>query len=169
MTQTFHQAEALIQGLEEHTNIQKIELNTPGAFLLKNFLTPNECQYIKLWIYTEWFRFFIDETEKIQYSSLQDEYNPRYRDNDRCVALSLELARRLYERIKPFLPEQIKVQGEWDLCGLNEAFRYVWISFLIIVAVSIFSLQRKQMLFLYISLFIGLFLLCTSHCICSCT
>lgn len=112
MAQTFQSADHLAKGLQGPSKITKIPLNTPGAFVLRGLLSPQECQ------------FFIDETEKLEYGSLKDEYNPQYRDNDRCVAVSTKLAMKLYERIQPFLPEQVDIQGKWDICGTNEAFRF---------------------------------------------
>ena len=47
--------------------------------------------------------------------------NKEVRDNTRVMVDDPDLAKRLFERAKPFLPVRM---GSWNLLGINERFRY---------------------------------------------
>jgi hypothetical protein len=106
-----------IQLLREVTDlspIRRVDLKTDGAFLLYNVLSPKECEY------------YIAQTEALGYSSLEGEYNPRYRKNDRVICVSLELAKLLFDRVKPFIPATVQFgEHDFDAHGCNEVFRFV--------------------------------------------
>jgi len=99
------------------------------AFILHNVLSGEECQY------------FIDQAESLGMTDTN--YSHSIRINDRVCARSEEVARVLFERIRPFLEDSIEIEndnwpysgtcprgvshdfpsGTWTPIGLNECFR----------------------------------------------
>lgn len=84
-------------------------------FVIRNFFTPEECEA------------HIAKSEAIGYGDAPITTARGFvmrkdiRNNDRVMVDSLPLAEALMERIHPFLPQRF---GVWELCGLNERFRY---------------------------------------------
>lgn len=82
---------------------------------VSNFLSPEECLQ------------FINKSEELGYELAKvnmgqsHRVNTRVRDNDRVFLNDPDLAQKLFERAKPFLPAQI---GNSNLIGLNELFRF---------------------------------------------
>lgn len=72
--------------------VEKVDL-IPGAFLLKNVLSPKQCQHL------------INYTENKGYSPL----NLRFRTNDRLIIPNQQVADYCYERIKEFIPDEITI------------------------------------------------------------
>ena len=105
-------------------NIQRkdIELGAGSrCFLLHGLLTREEC------------RFYIEETERVGYSSLSDLFDSEYRSNDRLLSISEELAEGLYRRLEPYLERRDIVrirpvgfgnEGTWKPHRLNECFKF---------------------------------------------
>jgi hypothetical protein len=54
------------------------------------------------------------------------DYPRNYRDNDRAIHDDPQLAQRIFERIRPFLPSRLTDDrgAPWRLVGLNERFRF---------------------------------------------
>ena len=64
-------------------------------------------------------------TEQIQYGPCG--YPKHYRSNSRIIVNDPKLAKLLYPRIKEIAPEKVvrfDTKSRWDICGLNERFRY---------------------------------------------
>ena len=109
--------------------MQKENLYEESVFVLRDFLTPAECDA------------FIAESEQDGYEDAPITMGQaaivikEYRDNMRVMRDDPELAAKLFERAKPFLPETF---SEWDsdgpgqpkrkflfhAVGLNERFRF---------------------------------------------
>lgn len=99
-------------------------LNGKG-FLLYNVLSKSECQY------------YVNQADNAGFDDLEH-YKKEYRDNKRIIVFSHDLASLLFERIKPFLPEEVRVEketamaltaeygteGVWKLEGMNECWRF---------------------------------------------
>eukprot|EP01080_Neovahlkampfia_damariscottae_P008677 gene8677-624_t len=88
-------------------------LKQHSAFLLKNVLSPEECQH------------FIKETEEIGFQKLYG-YHPSYRNNTRIIIQDDDLVQVIFNRIKKFVPQTVTdEQGKiWELVGMNERFRW---------------------------------------------
>jgi hypothetical protein len=86
------------------------------AFILLNVFTPEECQ--------QW----IEMTEKRGYSPALINVGSRsvlmkdVRNNDRCMIDDVDMAQKIFERIKPYLPNVWKTH---QLVGLNERLRFL--------------------------------------------
>lgn len=86
-----------------------------GVFTISAFLSPAECAS------------FIDSSEERGYSEAgirTEDGELLYkeaRNNDRVVFDDEALAQFLFDRAKPQLPQTI---DGWNLCGLNDRFRY---------------------------------------------
>jgi len=104
-------------------NIEKYDVRLPNgqdtgklAFILLNVFTPEECQ--------EW----IQMTEERGYSPAlinmgkEQTLRPDVRNNDRCMIDDVEMAQKLFERIKSYLPN---VWNKYQLVGLNERLRFL--------------------------------------------
>jgi hypothetical protein len=104
-------------------NIEKHDVSLPNredrgklAFILLNVFTPEECQ--------EW----IDMTEKRGYTPALLNYGKQQvlvsevRNNDRCMIDDVDMAQKLFERIKPYIPKSWKTH---QLVGLNERLRFL--------------------------------------------
>jgi predicted 2-oxoglutarate/Fe(II)-dependent dioxygenase YbiX len=92
-----------------------------GAFCIKNFFSEKECE--ELIESSESHGF---EKAKIQ-SSVGQELADDIRNNDRILFDDLTLAKKLFERIRVFLPQDTDGWSDglnWTLFGLNERFRF---------------------------------------------
>uniref|UniRef100_A0A7S4HZ99 Uncharacterized protein n=1 Tax=Vannella robusta TaxID=1487602 RepID=A0A7S4HZ99_9EUKA len=76
--------------------IEKIDIIAGKAFLLKNVLSPEECQC------------YIQQSEQAGYTEL----NVRHRTNERVMLSSEELSAVCFQRIKPFIPESLALASE---------------------------------------------------------
>lgn len=68
---------------------------------------------------------------KAAYKKAIDNYPTYYRNNERLVVDDTELAEKLFEKIKNYLPQELEITSEnpseaglWQLKGLNERLRY---------------------------------------------
>lgn len=79
---------------------------------INNFLTPEECDH------------FINKPEEWQAATITTPSGAKldqcYRNNDRYMFDDVDLAKDLFERMKPHLDDNDK---EWKLKGLNERFK----------------------------------------------
>jgi len=104
-------------------SIEKYDVPLPNrqdagklAFILLNVFTPEECQ--------EW----IQMTEERGYSpalinmGAKQTLRPDVRNNARCMIDDVEMAQKLFERIKSYLPN---VWNKFQLVGLNERLRFL--------------------------------------------
>jgi hypothetical protein len=120
----FRDIKDCVSVLEAHTNVQRkdIELG-PGSrcFLLHGLLTREECH------------FYIEETERVGFSSLSDLFDSEYRSNNRLLSISDNLAEGLYRRLEPHLERRDIVrirpvgfgnEGTWKPHRLNECFKF---------------------------------------------
>ncbi|MFC4160441.1 2OG-Fe(II) oxygenase [Chitinimonas lacunae] len=94
-----------------------MQVNSIGAgiFTIEGFLSPEECHA------------YIEHSEKIGYEAalINTEQGarmlPEVRNNHRILYDDAQLADQLYQRARPYLPQDI--QG-WQLCGFNERLRF---------------------------------------------
>ena len=104
-------------------NITREDLNVPGArcFLLHSLLSSEECHH------------YIKDTERIGYSDLSGLFPPKYRSNERVLAICQPLVDCLWERIQPHLSrrEVIRIrpigfgnEGTWKPIRLNECCKF---------------------------------------------
>jgi hypothetical protein len=104
-------------------SIEKYDVSLPNkddagklAFILLNVFTPEECQ--------QW----IQLTEERGYSpalinmGTQQSLRTDVRNNDRCMIDDVEMAQKIFERIKSYLPN---VWKKYQLVGLNERLRFL--------------------------------------------
>lgn len=109
--------------MENTGDIKKVEVPLPIpedrgklAFILYNVFTKEECD--------EW----IALTEKSGYSEALVNVGsgqvsmPNFRNSDRCIIDDVEMADKLFQRIKSYLPETWK---DYQLVGLNERLRFL--------------------------------------------
>jgi predicted 2-oxoglutarate/Fe(II)-dependent dioxygenase YbiX len=93
----------------------KHPLHDDDIFLIRGFLTPDEC------------RHHIERTEAAGYDDAPISTGGGFvmvksmRNNDRVMLDDPPLAAELFERARPFLPPNFLV---WTPVGLNERFRY---------------------------------------------
>ena len=75
--------------------VSRKNFDVPGSrvFVLDNFLSKEECEH------------YIKETERVGFDDLVNEFDKKYRSNDRTLVLSDELAENLWERMKVCLKE----------------------------------------------------------------
>lgn len=92
-----------------------------SCFLISNLMSKKECQH------------YINEAEKVGFSSLEDEYPSNYRSNDRVLVYNKNLAKSLWLRIAPHLqfkdvvrihPLDFGNEGVWRPVGLNACFKF---------------------------------------------
>ena len=104
-------------------SIEKHDISLPNqedagklAFILLNVFTPEECQ--------QW----IEMTEERGYSPALINLGARQalmtdlRNNDRCMIDDVDMAKKIFERIKEYLPKTWKSH---TLVGLNERLRFL--------------------------------------------
>lgn len=97
-------------------------LHIPNAkvFCLRQFFTKEECQY------------YVQQSEKIGYQSLQHEYPLEYRNSERCLVRSKQVSDAIWKRlallcekefanVKPF---GIGNDGRWLPTSLNEVIKF---------------------------------------------
>eukprot|EP01084_Bolivina_argentea_P057197 104549_1 len=97
----------------KYIQLEHIEPNK-DAFILKNVLTKTECKTL----------IFLSESHGYCpiFSALNGKTN---RTNTRMIINDKSLTNILFERIKIYLPNIYKVNGQtWQLVGLNERFRF---------------------------------------------
>ncbi|PJJ60979.1 prolyl hydroxylase family protein [Hymenobacter chitinivorans] len=88
---------------------------TNSIFLIEDFLTRQEClEYIAL-----------SETLGYELAAVNTaagaRVKPHIRNNSRAFYQSEDLATRLWDQVRPFVPAQL---GPGHACGLNELFRF---------------------------------------------
>jgi predicted 2-oxoglutarate/Fe(II)-dependent dioxygenase YbiX len=95
--------------------MEKEQLSGDNLFIIRHFLTPEECAA------------FIAQSEGLGYSeapittAFGFQMRKDVRDNARVILDDFDLAARLGERARPFLPA---VWKGWELVGFNERFRF---------------------------------------------
>ena len=93
----------------------KETLNGDAIFVIRDFLTPEECQA------------FVARSESAGYeeatitTAAGAVMNKEVRDNSRLIQDDPALEALLWERFAPFLSPRL---GDWRVVGLNERFRY---------------------------------------------
>lgn len=99
----------------QHTPTRESIRDRDDLFLIRDFLSPQECQ--------QW----IDRAEQTGFelasiSTAAGQIIAKdVRNNDRLIWDDGELATSWWERVRPFMPERI---GPWSAHGLNERFRF---------------------------------------------
>lgn len=89
------------------------------AFTLSHIFSSEECQ--------EWIRMSEEkgyEPALLNVGGGRQISAPKYRNSDRCIIDSHELAEKLFIRLKSFLPLTWK-DGKFELVGLNERLRFL--------------------------------------------
>jgi hypothetical protein len=102
------------------TTKQPLHIPDARCFLLDPILTSEECKY------------YIYETEKIGYETLDKEYPKEYRSNERVLVKSPALAKILWKKIEPYCQKEflnVKPfgfgnEGLWKPIGLNEVIKF---------------------------------------------
>lgn len=106
------------------TTIEKVDVTLPNAedagklaFILLNVFTPEECE--------EWIKL----TEERGYGPAlvnigfnQEVAMPDFRNSDRCIIDDTDMADKLFQRIKSYLPQTWK---NHDILELNERLRFL--------------------------------------------
>ena len=93
----------------------KESLDADSIFVIRDFLSPEECDA------------FVAQSERAGYEEATIStaagfvMNKEVRDNARLIRDDANLAARLWERARPFVPGRIR---NWQSVGLNERFRY---------------------------------------------
>jgi hypothetical protein len=109
-----------------HTSIVRKNIHLPNkddrgklAFTLSHIFSPEECE--------EW----ITMSEEKGYTAAllnvgggREIFASEYRNSDRCIIDSPELAQKLFVRLEPFLPRTWQ-NGKFELVGLNERLRFL--------------------------------------------
>jgi len=86
--------------------------------VIPNFLSRQECQTL------------IAESEQRGFSPASDDYPPSYRNNDRQVIDSMDLANNMLARIRGLIPPFLTIEVDshegspWVLDSINERFRF---------------------------------------------
>lgn len=86
-----------------------------GVFTIDNFFTEEECKY------------WIEQSEAIGYeeatitTSRGQVMKKSVRNNERVIFDNHELAEKLWEKLKDFMPQEVGIGVAW---GLNERFRF---------------------------------------------
>jgi hypothetical protein len=104
-------------------NIEKHDVPLPNiedtgklAFILLNVFTPEECQQ---WIEMTEERGYVPALIDVgTHQTLRTDI----RNNDRCMIDDVDLAKKIFERIKSYLPNVWKTH---QLVGLNERLRFL--------------------------------------------
>lgn len=109
-----------------HTSTVKQNIHLPNkndddklAFTLSHIFSPEECQ--------EWITMSEEkgyEPALLNVGGGRQISAPEYRNSDRCIIDSHELAQKLFVRLKPFLPTHWK-NGKYELVSLNERLRFL--------------------------------------------
>ena len=95
--------------------------NVDRLFLLRNLLTPEECQNL-----------ISQYTQQEEFESIEKEYPPSYRNSKRILKKNEhELAAMLWDRIKKHVkscknvkPMGLDADGMWRPVGVNECMRF---------------------------------------------
>lgn len=88
---------------------------SPNIFVVNGFLTPEECQY------------WIDRTESGGYEEAKITVGRKQvmakgiRNNERYILDDVALERQLWERVKEYVPQELKIS---TAIGMNERFRF---------------------------------------------
>jgi WD40 repeat protein len=90
-----------------------------SCFVIPSLLSKNECETL------------LNEEIKNSFQKAISNYPTYYRNNDRFMIDNDELAKQLFEKVKPYLPETIEINsaiqaenGVWHLKELNNRLRF---------------------------------------------
>ncbi len=94
--------------------MEREDLSGERLFVIRNFLSPAEC------------RELIARSEKLGYETftLDGEKLPGFRNNARAFLTDSELAKSLWNRAAPVVPEQLDGQTVVGLCERFRFYRY---------------------------------------------
>jgi prolyl 4-hydroxylase len=82
-----------------------------NAFVLDELFSENECKALI-------------EAAETSAGFGYTNYPKHYRGNLRLITMDKSLADVVFERLKPFMPQTVSVEGEeWEISGLNECWR----------------------------------------------
>lgn len=76
------------------TNFTLSTYNDREHCILHNVLTPEECSVL------------MQDSEKLGYTSLSDEYQASYRSNTRVMVTDKKLAKKIWKRVKSHIPRE---------------------------------------------------------------
>lgn len=91
-----------------------LDKNTPYIFTIENIFNADECKTLISYIENN------NPLPAPINTTFGEKHKPDVRNNDRVMLKSLELAEKIYNKIKKKLPQKI---FDHKLCGLNELFR----------------------------------------------
>jgi len=94
----------VVQETEQAQEIERVELQIDSkvAFILYNVFSPAECEH------------FIAQTEQLGYRPMP-EYSEGYRSNTRVIVDDESLERKLWGRVRPFIPATFN--KDWQAYG----------------------------------------------------
>lgn len=141
---------AVCQGLNVTKRSDMPNLPNERAFMLKNFMSAEECATSAFSLGSRSNAAVIAATEQIKYQSIDWEYTPDYRyasfslslhllivdanrHADRLVARSADLAEAMWQRLLPFLtrddlfelrPFGFGARGTWQPISVNDVIRF---------------------------------------------
>ncbi|KAJ1562131.1 hypothetical protein HK096_001719 [Nowakowskiella sp. JEL0078] len=110
--------------LESRVKPKRSNLTISGAkaFSIQNFFSPEECDY------------YVSESLKLSFESIEWEYKKTYRDCVRVVAKSEQMGISLWNRLLPYLSlddiEEVRpfgfgaTKGTWAPVGVNPMIRF---------------------------------------------
>ncbi|CAF5202492.1 unnamed protein product [Rotaria magnacalcarata] len=105
------------------SNIEKLDVKLPNsedsgklAFILLNVFTEEEC--------SEWIKLTEERCYKpaLVNVGVREVSMPDVRNNDRCIIDDVDMAKKLFNRIKSYLPDK---WNSYQLSGLNERLRFL--------------------------------------------
>ncbi|CAF3389575.1 unnamed protein product [Rotaria socialis] len=106
-----------------NSNIEKLDVKLPNsedsgklAFILFNVFTEEEC--------SEWIKLTEERCYKpaLVNVGVREVSMPDVRNNDRCIIDDVDMAKKLFDRIKSYLPDK---WNSYQLVGLNGRLRFL--------------------------------------------
>ena len=103
----------------QHGVVNLLPTQSHICFVIRKLFTSQDCQAL------------LSEDVKDSFQKAITNYPTSYRNNDRFVNDNQQLARELFDRVKPYLPPTVNIQsdnvaesGMWELQELNSRIRY---------------------------------------------
>jgi WD40 repeat protein len=103
----------------QHEIVHLLPTQLKVCFVIRQFFTLQECQTL------------LPESVKESFQKAVTNYPTSYRNNDRFVIDNNQLARQLFDKVKPYLPSTVTIEsdnvaesGVWKLQELNSRIRY---------------------------------------------
>jgi hypothetical protein len=117
----FHPDPTLKLPILDSNTSKPIRTDLKNGFYIDNFLSSQECE------------FYCQQTEKIGYKSIEQDYPTTYRSCERVCLLSRDFSDLIWKRLNPHLtkldvdkkkPMDFSSQGVWKPQGINECIKF---------------------------------------------